>query len=190
MFLGDVIFAQNNPNWTMTISGTNGSVNLHEIVYTTTPNSINPAKFTGFCRTNPNSSTNEDNVCFTGSLLPIDLSWATTSTRSHPGEYQDSLNITLASNHSGAFNTSGSGTNISTSRVLYQGIGLSLPPLGQWYLNSSTILHVFWNSTQKRACDGLKINLSNDNEVAAWSVLGVVWAWWKVWGENGGCEWS
>jgi hypothetical protein len=186
--LGDVVFTQEFERWTMEFgNGTVGSIGLKEVVYNLNSNYTSAMNLTGSCQSNANTS---NHTCFTGGLLPIDFSENMPSDKSYPGEFQHSLDLTMTSNQTGGFNTSSSIIDVFTLRTLYQGIGLTLPPLGEWYLNSTTILHVFWSTDSNRACDGLRINLSSEFEVASWSIFGIIWEWWKQWGENGGCPWN
>jgi hypothetical protein len=186
VLLGEAIFIQGFQSWTMALNGTEGLADLKEIIYNETSNSTDALQFTGFCHPGGNST----NICFSGDLLPIDISVQDSDSRYDPGEYVQSLNITLSSNGTETFNTSSQTANLSTSRLLYQGIGLTLPPLGEWYLNSATILHVLWSTGSNTACDGLRINISSNYEVASWSLFGIIWEWWKSWGESGGCSWD
>jgi hypothetical protein len=186
VLLGEVVFTQGFQSWTMALNDTEGPVDLKEIVYNENSNDTDALQFTGSCRPGVNSS----NTCFSGNLLPIDIAVQDSGSKYNRGEYVQSLNITLSSNRTETFNTSSQTANISTTRLLYQGIGLSLPPLGEWYLNSATILHVLWSTGSNRACDGLRINLSSDYEVVSWSLFGIIWEWWKSWGESGGCSWD
>jgi hypothetical protein len=180
--LGNVGFTESTLSWTMQIN--DSSVNLTQIIYSGITNTLNPDEIhlTASCRSNV--GTNSTGLCFTGTLLPYDISL--TPRKSHPGEYQGSLNVTLEAGQNVTFNNSVF-ANLSTSTFLYQGIGHAYPPVGQWYVGNTLILGVLWNITGNRACDGLRINLAKNSEVLSWSVLGIVWKWWKLWADNGGC---
>lgn len=82
------------------------------------------------------------------------------------------------------------GTEITTWGMQYQGIGVSYPPLGTWSVNNNTLLDVMWSMNSSTACAGLRVNLSSEEEMLTWPVLGLIWQWWVQWGEGGGCSWS
>jgi hypothetical protein len=180
--LGDVSFTEGSLSWTMQIN--DSSVNLTQIIYSgvTPTNGPDEIQLTASCR--PSVGDNSTRLCFTGTLLPYDISLV--PRKSHPGEYQGILNLTLKAGQNDTFNNS-MFVSLSTSTSLYQGIGHTYPPVGQWYVGNTLILGVLWNITENRACDGLRINLAKNSEVLSWSVLGIVWNWWKVWADNGGC---
>ena len=191
--LGVVTFTDTAAGWTMDMEHLNKTI-VDKIIYSPSHDANNGSvAFTAMC--NANNSTNNTsgatNVCFTGSLSDYNVQVPQPGYRQQPGEFQGYLNLTLTANHSNILNTSTTTTNLTTGRTNYQGIGLTLPPLGYWFLeNGSIILDVLWGIDANRACDGLRINLAKDLEVAGWSVFGIVWWWWRLWGQDGECIWS
>jgi len=106
-------------------------------------------------------------------------------------EFTGFLNLTISSSNPLAFLNVTSNPNVWTSAEAYQGIGGVYAPLGQWYINNSTLLQVGWSLGDGGPCQGLQINLSEDYEEIAWIVVGVIWQWWVYWAENwGACNWE
>jgi hypothetical protein len=182
---GNVNFNEGSLSWTMQINGASG--NLTEIIYSGVTYSADPDEIhlTAYCSDHgTNGSGNGTRLCFTGNLLPYYLSLS--PVKHYPGEFQGNINLTLFANQSNTFNNSPS-VDLYTSRLQYQGIGHTYPPVGQWYVNNTVILTVLWNMTSNRACDGLRVILAENVEVLSWSVLGIVWKWWNLWADGGGC---
>jgi hypothetical protein len=183
--LGNVNLNEGSLSWTMQINGASG--NLTEIIYSgvtylTDPDEIHLTAYCSYHGTN--GSADGTRLCFTGNLLPYYLSLS--PVKHYPGELQGNINLTLFANQSNTFNNSPS-VDLYTSRLQYQGIGHTYPPVGQWYVNNTVILTVLWNMTSNRACDGLRVILAENVEMLSWSVLGIVWKWWNLWADNGGC---
>jgi hypothetical protein len=182
--LGDVLFNEVSAGWTMDINSTAENVQK----FTFTNSTKDTPVFNATCRA---PSTNISYSCFSGGL-ENEPALHTTEPGDHPAEeYDNSLNVTMSAISNSTFlNISSNVWNVWTSFEEYQGIGLKYPPLGTWYVNTTPILEVIWSVTSGRACDGLLINLSKDHEILAWPIVGMIWEWWKQWGEAGGCSWS
>jgi len=182
--LGDVFFNDVSAGWTMAINSTAESVQK----FTFTNTTRNTPVFNATCRA---SSTNISDPCFTGGLINEPALYNPGPGHRPVEEYDSSLNVTISALNNSAFlNISSNVSDVWTSFEEYQGIGLLYPPLGAWYVNATPILEVIWSISSGRACDGLLINLSKDHEILAWPIVGMIWEWWKQWGETGGCSWS
>ena len=182
--LGDVVFTEFLNGWTMDINGTTDVV--ERIVYSNATNT-SPILFNATCRA---ASTNGSRVpCLAGSLDPPFPYYPGQGHRP-VAEYDSPINITISPlNNSASFNISSGDSILWTEYPEYQGIGGKYPPLGSWYLDISEVLEVVWSPNGTRACQGLVMNLSKDNELLAWPIVGLIWEWWGQWGQNGGCSW-
>jgi hypothetical protein len=182
--LGDVVFAEIPDGWSMNINGSAEAI--ERIIYTNTTN-VAPVFFNATCRT---PSTNSSGApCLAGSLDPP-IPYNPGAGHRPVAEYDSILNITLSPlNNTASFNISSDSASLWTTYSEYQGIGGKYPPLGNWYLDTTEILEVFWSPNGTRSCQGLVMNLSKDKELFAWPIVGLIWEWWGQWGENGGCSW-
>jgi hypothetical protein len=181
MKLGDITFMENPESLVLGITGS--PENFDTITYTNGTNDMTTL-FTATCRGPSGNGTS--NPCLSGAMTSQPMPYNPGPGRSSVAEYNNLINVTI--NQSTFLNVS-SNTTVGTSSQYYQGIGLDYPPLGTWFQNSSTLLQVLWSTSSAKACSGLRINLSKENEVLAWPVLGIIWAWWVQWGEGGGCAW-
>ena len=182
--IGQVGFTQHVTQWSVSV---NSSVeNIQNIVYTnntrTPPFAFNAVGFNATCRANGTAT-----QCLTGGLeqLPIfDLGRTGV-------EYKNTLRFHISATNGLRFaEVAPNGTDVITWGAQYQGIGASYPPLGSWSVGNNTILDVMWSTNSGTACAGLRVNLSKNDEVLGWPVLGLIWQWWREWGESGGCSWS
>lgn len=181
--LGDVSFSDAAQNWTMSLSNST----ISAITYSD-PNKTQAVQLTAFCLKNIAEPTKTEN-CITGALANDPVKSTKGPIGPPSGEFSGDFNLTLSSpkNSLSSFN----GTiHLRAGTSDYQGIGKNYAPLGYWYWNSTPIIHVIWNSTQNRACDGLRVNLSKQYEDAGLTLVGIVWEWWKLWSQNGGCAWD
>ena len=184
VILGDVKFTENPRGWIMSI---NGSTGIDEIVYSRNTNDTLAIELAIFCRAERDSISNNTSSCITGQLNNDPVKH-TKGQDIHPGEFKGDFNLTLSvSNRTDILNTSAPTVNLRASPSDYQGIGQKFAPLGRWYLNSSIILHVAWSSGANRACDGLTINLAKKFDAVGWTLVGLIWEWWKSWSQGGGC---
>lgn len=182
--LGDVSFSDSTSNWRMSLTGNNNTIST--IIYSD-PNQTQNVQLTAFCRSDTNE-TSQTRSCITGSLTNDPVKYAKGPVGPPSGEFAGDFNLTLSSpNRTDIFNST---IHLTAKNSDYQGIGRKYAPLGYWYLGSAPVIHVIWNSTQNRACDGLRINLSKQNENAGFQLVGMVWEWWKLWSQNGDCSWE
>jgi len=181
--LGEIEFSEVALNWSMSLN--NNTINT--INYLDANSTVQGIQLTAFCRHDTNN-TSQKQSCIFGSLTN-DPPKSTKGPAGPPsGEFQGDLNLTLSSpNRPDILNTT---IHLSAGNSDYQGIGKNYAPLGYWYLDTAPVIHVIWNSTQNRACDGLRINLSQEYEDEGLALVGMVWEWWKLWSENGGCSWA
>ena len=182
--LGDIVFTEMSNGWSMDI---NSSAELIERIIYTNATYTAPILFNATCRT---AITNGSGApCLDGSLDPPFPYSPGLDHRPVP-EYDAPINITISPlNNSASFNIPSDTSILWTIYSEYQGIGGKYPPLGSWYSNTTEVLDVSWSTNGTRACQGLLINLSKDNELLAWPIVGLIWEWWGQWGENGGCSW-
>ena len=188
--IGSVIFTErSDEEWGMVIEPP--SVGIEQIVYTNQTEEGSPIMFNATCVAQQNHTGNN---CITGGVVGLVIpyvssgSQGTSSSHQRPEFYGD-LNITISAfNPFNTLNISSNTANVSCTNSEYQGIGGQYPPLGSWYYDNNEILQVLWSPGSNRACGGLTINLSNSYEGMSWSVLGIVWGWWKQWVENSGCS--
>ena len=166
----------------------NGSAQVIEKIIYTNETKTSPIVFSATCRASSSNASHA--LCLNGGLNRTPVPY-------HPGvghrsvaEYDSPINITISPlNNSASFNISSNKSFVWTTYSEYQGIGGNYPPLGSWYLDTTEVLEVSWSPNGTRACQGLVINLSKGNELVAWPIVGVIWGWWRQWGENGGCRW-
>jgi hypothetical protein len=181
--LGSIIFTEIPKGWALAINGSREGFDT--ITYTNATN-LTPTTFNATCRKGNGTS----NPCLFGGLVSQPVPNYSLQPHSSEPEYDVPINMTISPlNQSTSLNISSVET-VGTSSQYYQGIGLNYPPLGTWFQDSSTLLQVLWSTSSSKACAGLRINLSKENEVLAWPVLGIIWEWWERWGQNGGCPWS
>lgn len=182
--IGQVGFTQHASQWSVAV---NSSVeNIQSIVYTnntqTQPFAFNAIGFNATCRANGTAT-----QCLTGGLerLPIfDLS-------QKRAEYTNTIRFNISATNGLRFaDVAPNGTEVITWGLQYQGIGASFPPLGSWSVGNNLILDVIWSTNSGTACAGLRVNLSKNDEVLGWPVLGLIWQWWQEWGVGEGCSWS
>jgi len=195
--LGAVSFADASNSWTMDVTG--GPEGFQHFVYSDpedeTPLTVNATCQVSKTNSQSNSTSNgsiTSSPCLTGGLYEGPIPYNPGVGHRPVAEYFNSINLTIfpprnSTESSNAF----SPATVWTNENYYQGIGLQYPPLGSWYLNTTEILQIIWSSNSSRACDGLRINLSKDHEVIAWPILGIIWEWWRQWGEGQGlCQWT
>jgi hypothetical protein len=148
-------------------------------------------------RFNASCNGDESETCFTGGLTEQPPHYNGTENcyqdtcDAHP-EFSGQLSWYIQSPNPATLNAT-SNVNVVTFNNQYQGIGNSYPPLGYWYLNGSPILQVSW--PYSGPCNGLQIFLSKEYEGISYSVLGLVWQWWRLWGASQGaistvCGWT
>jgi hypothetical protein len=106
-------------------------------------------------------------------------------------EFSGLLNLTVTSLNPLAFLNVTSNPDVWTSAQAYQGIGGLYAPLGEWYVNNSTLLQVGWSLESDGPCQGLQISLAEDYEEISLILVGIIWQWWVYWAENlGDCNWD
>jgi hypothetical protein len=96
----------------------------------------------------------------------------------------------LLSNYTLTVHLNNTTFTLDATTTSYQGIGMTLAPLGTWYYtaNATPAVQVLWAISPNRACDGLKLNMNNGDE--AWIIATWIWRWWYVWGTStGNCHW-
>jgi hypothetical protein len=180
--LGDIDFSDSAQNWTMSLR--NGNISTISYSESTTTQTV---QLTALCPSATND-TSQTQICISGGLANDPVKSTKGPIGSPSGEFSGDFNLTLSSpNQTDIFNQT---IHLRAGNSDYQGIGKNYAPLGYWYLNTSPVIHVIWNSTQNRACDGLRINLSNQYENAGLVLVGIIWEWWKLWSQNGGCSWA
>ena len=194
--LGSVSFGDASNGWTMDVSGVPN--NFQHFFYSN-PGEETPITVNATCNINAdrasNSTSNGDTAstpCLTGELVEGPIPYNPGTGHRPVAEYFNNINLTIfPPPNSADSNNTLSPATVWTNEDYYQGIGLQYPPLGSWYLNSTEILQIMWSLNSSRACDGMRINLSKDQEVIAWPILGIVWEWWMLWGEGQGlCQWT
>ena len=194
--LGDISFADVSNGWTMDVTG--GPENLQHFSYSDF-GSGTPITVTATCQISSPSnvsngtfkSNSTSSLCLTGQFHQDPIPYNPGTGHRPVAEYFNDLNLTISPPNSTESNNTFGATTVWTNQNYYQGIGLLYPPLGSWYLNTTEILEIIWSPNSTRACDGIRINLSKDHEEVAWPILGVIWEWWKKWGEGQGlCQWT
>jgi hypothetical protein len=150
-------------------------------------------------RFNASCSSTSSEACFTGGLTRQPPHYNGTQNCNDDGncdptpDFSGQITVYLKSPNPAATLNATSNINVVTSNDQYQGIGKQYPPLGYWYFNGSPILQVSW--PYSGPCDGLQIFLSREYEGISYSVLGLVWQWWRIWGASQGtittvCGWT
>jgi hypothetical protein len=180
--LGDIGFSDSTINWRISLNNNT----ISTIIYSD-PDQTQNIQLTAFCRSDTNE-TSQTRSCITGSLTNDPVKSAKGPVGPPSGEFAGDFNLTLSSpNRTDIFNST---IHLRAGNSDYQGIGKKYAPLGYWYLGSAPVIHIIWNSTQNRACDGLRINLSKQYQSEGFTLVGMVWEWWKVWAQNGDCSWD
>jgi hypothetical protein len=185
--MGEATFTYFQDGWS--VQPGNGSQLLENIIYTyPLPNQTYPrgTKFSATCKGNTSRN------CIIGGLasqLGFPTSIESSPNATPTPEFQNYISLIITSLVPfSLLNISSNTTTAWTSNQAYQGTGQVYAPLGYWSMGSNPILDVAWSTSSFGACQGLQVFLSSDKEGIAWIVLGLVWQWWMMWGENdGGC---
>jgi hypothetical protein len=179
--LGQVIFTPNAQRWTITLDSPTETIQT--IVYNGTGTGT-AIGFNATCRANGTTT-----PCLIGGLgdFPsFDIYQGYHAT----AEYANTLTFDISATGLPFAAIPSNGTEVTTGPQNYQGVGDSYPPLGSWAVGNTPVLDVMWSMNSSTACAGLRVNLSENDEVLAWPVVGLIWQWWIQWGEGGGCSWS
>ena len=187
--LGSLHAIERNGNWAMvqTDEGTMSNTTIQMINYPT----YFPMQFNVTCLYTSNGST--INNCASGEFInqPSPGYFGIFDPSLQMADFSGSLNLSVLSPYPLTFLNHTSNPNVSTTSLAYQGIGGLYAPLGEWYLDNSTVLQVGWSLGNAGPCDGLQINLSEDYEAISWILVGIIWQWWVYWAQNwGGCNWD
>jgi len=184
--LGSVNAVQRNgfSGWTMEIHNSESTIQSikYPIFY--------PMQFNATCQSPSNNSIVND--CVSGEFLnqpsPA-FDYSELAPQLQLPEFSGFLNLMMISSNFLGFLNVTSNPNVWTSAQAYQGIGGLYAPLGEWYVDNSTLLQVGWSLGSAGPCQGLQINLSEDCEEIAWILVGIIWQWWVYWAENlGDCN--
>ena len=177
--VGDLVFKDAATEWSM---GVPGEMGLKSVGYNFTSSSTGPLSLTATCGGTNSSNSTGNGTCVTGRLISMPATgkkgYANTD---NPVEFGGNFNLTLNITDTTPFNVTSPHATLTAEMTSYQGIGQELPPLGMWYVNSTTIVHVIWSANDTRACAGLRVNISRDYPAFGLIVVGMVWKWWVLW---------
>ena len=188
--LGQLLFTTISGGWTVEFP--ESQQGIEKIIYANAirdprdyDSVYTPIRFNASC--NPFSNSNSSDICLTGGLIRQPAPYNGSSDcnsdqvcRPNP-DFSGDITVFLRSPNPIPTLNITSNVNVVTSADAYQGIGKHFAPLGYWYFNNVPIVQVAW--PYLGPCDGLQVFLSKEYEGISWSVLGLVWQWWRSWGE-------
>jgi hypothetical protein len=182
--LGQLQYTTNSAGWTIEFTESQPVQTISYANPVGDPDDI-PIRFNASC--NSNSS----EACFTGGLTrqPPQYNGSEScyqDTCDPTPEFSGEITVYFKSPNPAATLNATSNVNVVTSNDQYQGIGKQYPPLGYWYFNGTPILQVSW--PYSGPCNGLQIFLSREYEGISYSVLGLAWQWWRIWGASQGTD--
>jgi hypothetical protein len=183
--IGQLAFTTISKGWTVEFP--QSQQGIEKITYANpigTPYDV-PIQFNATC--NPFSNSTSSDTCLTGGLIsqpaPYNGSRSCDKDSCSPvGDFSGDITVFLKSSNPISTLNVTTNVNLQTSAKAYQGIGKQWAPLGYWYFNNVPVIQVAW--PYSGPCDGLQIFLSKDYEGMSYSVLGLIWQWWRLWGTS------